>query len=467
MTIQFLGAAREVTGSKHLVKTKKGKKILLDCGLFQGKGLETDANNRNPGIDPAEVDHIILTHAHIDHSGLIPWFYKNGFEGSVITTSATRDLCALMLADSGHIHEQDIVTFNKKRSRQGLPPAEPLYTKEDAVACMKLFIGIPYNRKLRIDDSTRVWFTNSGHMLGSGVATLEIIENGEKKLLSFTGDIGRPVNRIVKPPEPFPQSNYLIAESTYGDRLHAPVADSDEELLQVVKHTCIEKKGKLIIPSFAVGRTQEIVYSLNNLWNEGRLPRIDVFVDSPLAMNVTGIFRLHPECFNDEVRKVLAYDPDPFGFGSLHYIHSVEESKALNSRREPCIIISSSGMMEAGRVKHHLANSISDDRNSVLVVGYCAPQTLGARILRGDEEVSIHGNIYKVRAEIFRLESFSGHGDYKEMLAYLSCQNTDLLQKTFLVHGELQSQVFFKDQLEKIGFSNILIPEKGETFSIE
>lgn len=466
MTIQFLGAAREVTGSKHLITTSKGKRILFDCGLFQGKGLETDARNRNPGINPAEVDHIILTHAHIDHSGLIPWFYKNGFEGSVITTSATRDLCTLMLADSGHIHEQDIVTFNKKRARQGLPPVEPLYTREDAIACMKLFIGIPYSRKLRIDESTRVWFTNSGHMLGSGVATLEIAENGTKRTISFTGDIGRPVNRIVRPPDPFPQSDILITESTYGDRLHTPVADSDEELLHVVKHTCIEKRGKLVIPSFAVGRTQEIVLSLNNLWNEGRLPRIDIFVDSPLAMNITDVFRLHPECFNEEVRMVLTTDPDPFGFGTLHYIRSVEESKALNTRTEPCIIISSSGMMEAGRVKHHLANTISDPRNSVLVVGYCAPQTLGARILRGDEEVSIHGNRYPVRAEIFRIESFSGHGDYQEMLAYLSCQKPELLKNIFLVHGELQAQEFFKNQMEKKGFANIQIPEQGTVFSI-
>lgn len=466
MTIQFLGAAREVTGSKHLVTTGNGKKILFDCGLFQGKGLETDARNRNLGIDPAEVNHIILTHAHIDHSGLIPWFYKNGFEGSVITTSATRDLCTLMLADSGHIHEQDIVTFNKKRARQGLLPVEPLYTREDAIACMKLFIGIPYNRKLRIDDSTRVWFTNSGHMLGSGVATLEVNENGTKKIISFTGDIGRPVNRIVRPPDPFPQSDILITESTYGDRLHTPLADSDEELLRVVKYTCIEKMGKLIIPSFAVGRTQELVLSLNNLWNEGRLPRIDVFVDSPLAMNITDVFRLHPECFNEEVRKVLATDPDPFGFGTLHYIQSVEESKTLNSRTEPCIIISSSGMMEAGRVKHHLANTISDSRNTVLVVGYCAPQTLGARILRGDEEVSIHGNRYPVRAEIFRIESFSGHGDYQEMLSYLSCQKSELLREIFLVHGELHAQEFFKDHLERKGFRNILIPEQNAVFSI-
>jgi len=256
MKIKFLGAAREVTGSKHLLITAQGKKILLDCGLFQGKGLETENLNRQPGFNPQQIDHIILSHAHIDHSGLIPYIYKMGFRGSVICTSATRDLCAVMLADSGHIHEQDTVYFNKKRARQGLPPVEPIYDKSDAMASMELFIGIPYGRKFRIDENLSVRFTRSGHMLGSAVTNLLIQENGRSLHIAYTGDIGRPVNRVVAPPETFPQADFLITESTYGDRLHADSSSSEKELLDTIYHTCVEKGGKLIIPSFSVGRTQ-------------------------------------------------------------------------------------------------------------------------------------------------------------------------------------------------------------------
>ncbi len=467
MRIQFLGAAREVTGSKHLITTSAGRKILLDCGMYQGKGMETDSLNRKLGFDPPEIDHIILTHAHIDHSGLIPYVYRLGFRGSVICTSATRDLCSIMLADSGHIQEHDTFTFNKKRARKGQPPVEPIYTHADAVACMKLFIGVPYDRKFRIDENTKVSFTNTGHMLGSGVAVLEIRENGKTTKLGYTGDIGRPINRILHHPDPFPQVDYLVTEATYGNRLHQDRTGTEAELLDIITHTCVEKKGKLIIPSFSVGRTQEIVYSLNNFYNEHRLPKIDVFVDSPLAVNATDIFRLHPECFNGNIMEVMQNDPDPFGFNSLFYIKRVEDSKKLNSIRKPCIIISASGMMEAGRVKHHLANSISDRANTILGVGYCAPRTLGARILRGEKAVSIHGVMYPVNAEIRRLDSFSGHGDYKEMAAYLSCQDPSRLKKIFLVHGEYEPQLFYKKYLEEQGFHDIEIPEVGYTAEIQ
>ncbi|HYW94124.1 MAG TPA: MBL fold metallo-hydrolase [Bacteroidales bacterium] len=462
MNIQFLGAAREVTGSKHLLTTPHGKKILFDCGMYQGKGIETDSLNRKLGFDPPEIDHIILTHAHIDHSGLIPYIYKLGFRGSVICTSATRDLCSIMLADSGHIQERDTHTFNKKRARQGLPPVEPLYSYADAVACMKLFIGVPYDRKFRIDEYTKVRFTNTGHMLGSGAAVLEIKENGTTTTVAYTGDIGRPSNRILHHPDPFPQADYLITEATYGDRLHKDRTGSEAELLNILIETCVDKGGKLIIPSFSVGRTQELVYSLNNFYNENRLPRIDIYVDSPLAVNATEIFRLHPECYNDEITEVTERDPDPFGFNSLFYIKRVEDSKKLNQIRKPCVIISASGMMEAGRVKHHLANSISDPANTVLAVGYCAPRTLGARILRGDREVSIHGVVYPVNADIKRLDSFSGHGDYKEMAEYISCQEPGKLKKIFLVHGEDEPLRFYKSYLEKAGYTNIEIPKCGD-----
>jgi len=462
MNIAFLGAAREVTGSKHLITTKHGKRILLDCGMYQGKGMETDTMNRNLGFDPATIDHIVLTHAHIDHSGLIPYIYKLGFTGSVICTDATRDLCAFMLADAGHIQEYDTETFNKKRKRQGKEPVEPLFTKADAIACMMLFIGIGYNRKLTVDPYIRVKFTNTGHMLGSSVANLEIIEDGEKKRIAYTGDIGRPSNRILRSPDPFPQADLLITEATYGDRLHTGWPQAEEQLLEILTDTCVNKGGKLIIPSFSVGRTQEIVYTLNNLFNDHRLPRIDIFVDSPLAINVTEVFRLHSECFNGGILDIMDKDPDPFGFNTLYYIRSHEESKKLNSRSKPCVIISASGMMEAGRVKHHLANNISNPKNTILAVGYCSPTTLGARILRGDKAVSIHGNMYEVKADVQRIDSYSGHGDYEEMIGFLNCQDKTQLKQVILVHGEYDSQLQYKKYLEQEGYKNITIPVVGE-----
>lgn len=466
MKITFYGAAREVTGSKVLIETEHGKKILVDCGQFQGKGLETDRMNRSLAFSPAMIDHIILSHAHIDHSGLIPFMYRNGFDGSVVCTNATRDLCSIMLADSGKIQELDTQTFNRKRAKKGLPPVEPLYTQADGIASMKLFIGVAYDRKFRIDEYTTVRFTNTGHMLGSAVVTIELKERDGVKRLAYTGDIGRPVNRILRSPEPFAQADFLITESTYGDRLHSSFEESDEELFSVVNHTCVEKKGKLIIPAFSVGRTQEIVYSLNKLYNEKRLPPVEMYVDSPLSVNATNIFRLHSECFNDDVMKVMLTDPDPFGFNSLFYISSKEDSMRLNDIKKPVIIISSSGMMEAGRVKHHLANSIANPANTVLAVGYCAPSTLGARLLRGEKEVSIHGNRYPVNAEIRKIDSYSGHGDYREMGDYISCQDPAKLQKVFLVHGEYETQMKYQSYLESRGFGNISIPEQGTTVTL-
>ncbi len=466
MKIKFFGAAREVTGSKILITTDSGKRLLLDCGMFQGKGLETDEMNRTLGFEPELVDHIILTHAHIDHSGLIPYMYRYGFRGSVICTNATRDLCSIMLADSAFIQEHDTRTYNKRRAKKGLPLSTPLYTQEDAAEAMKLFIGIPGNMNFRIDDNIKLRFTNTGHMLGSGVANLQIKENGGLKKLAYTGDIGRPVNRILPSPVPFPQSDFLITESTYGDRLHDNYEAADVQLLKVLIDTCVNKGGKLIIPAFSVGRTQEIVYSLNNFFNQGKLPRTDIFVDSPLAVNATSVFRMHTEWFNREFQNLLKTDSDPFGFNSLFYITRQEDSKRLNDSKKPSVIISASGMAEAGRVKHHLANNISNPRNTVLFVGYCSPTTLGARIGRGDSEVSIHGNVYKVNAEIRKIESFSGHADYNEMIDFLKCQDAKKVDKTFLVHGEYETQVNYSAELQKAGFDDIYIPSKGQEYTI-
>jgi metallo-beta-lactamase family protein len=331
---------------------------------------------------------------------------------------------------------------------------------------MGLFIGVPNNMKFRIDENIKVTFTNTGHMLGSGVANIQIIENGIIRRIAYTGDIGRPVDPILSTPQPFPQADFLITESTYGDRLHKDILAAEEELLKTVIDTCVTKGGKLIIPAFSVGRTQEIVYALNNFFNQNRLPKVDVFVDSPLAVNATTVFRMHPECFNNSFAKIMESDADPFGFENLFYITKVEDSKRLNDHKKPCVIISASGMMEAGRVKHHLANNISDPRNTILAVGYCSPSTLGARILRGDKEVSIHGTVYEVRAEIRKLDSFSGHADYKEMISFLTCQDKSAIEKTFVVHGEYETQKKYGVSLNSEGYRNVEIPARGQEYII-
>jgi metallo-beta-lactamase family protein len=466
MKIQFFGAAREETGSKHLITLDNGKKILLDCGMYQGKGMDTDAMNRNLGFSPRDIDYLILSHAHIDHSGLIPYITKLGFEGSVITTHATRDLCAIMLADCGKIQEHDTETNNKKRAKKNLPPLEPIFDKADAEQAMRFFLGVPYNKPYRICKGVWVTFTNSGHLLGSSTINLTIKEGDKKKHIAFTGDIGRPANRILRSPDPFPQADLVISESTYGNRLHESTVVAEDKLLDVITNTCVKKKGKLIIPSFSVGRTQEVIYSLNNFYNSGKLPKIKIYVDSPLSVNATNIFRLHKECFNDKMIEMMETDPDPFGFNDLFFIQQVEDSKKLNDTQEPCVIISASGMMEAGRVKHHLANSISNSRNTILAVGYCAPATLGARILRGDKEVSIFGTVYKVNADIERIDSYSGHADYNEMIQFLSCQDKKKLKQLVLVHGDIDAQEFFKNKLTEDGFTNIIIPELGDQIEL-
>lgn len=466
MKIEFLGAAKEVTGSKHLITTNSGKKILLDCGMFQGKGLETDAMNRELGFEPSEIDYLLLSHPHIDHSGLIPYIVKLGFKGTVFTTPASRDLCSIMLADSGNIQELDTYTFNKKRARQGLDPIEPLYTMQDAQEAMQYFISIPYEKEFSIDRDISIKFTDNGHILGSATINITINEEGKDVKIAFTGDIGRYSKRILKEPQPFPQADYIIMESTYGDRLHDPVDLSEQKLLSAVIDTCCKKKGKLIIPSFAIGRAQEIIHALDKLEKDGLLPSIDVYVDSPLSLNATNIMRLHTECFNDDMKEYMKTDSDPFGFDRLHYVRSTGESKSLNSIHGPMIIISASGMMEAGRVKHHIANNISDKRTTILGVGYCAPTTLGAKILRGDKIVSIFGTQHHVKAEIRTIDSYSAHADYMELLRFLGCQDKTKIKNIFLVHGEEQTQINFSNTLNENGYQKVYIPSKGETVTL-
>ena len=451
MKLSFMGATREVTGSKHLITTKKGLKILLDCGMYQGKGLETDAMNRDLGFDPAEIDYLILSHAHIDHSGLIPFIYKLGFRGTILCTPATRDLCAIMLADAGRIQEADVHTFNKKRKALGQDPVEPIYTEQEAQECMSCFISVPYHKPLKIEGEVMVEFFDAGHILGSSCVYMEIKDGRRTIRLGF---------------EPFPQVDYLIMESTYGDRLHTSIANAEQELLMAVLDTCTKKKGKLIIPSFAIGRAQEIIYALDRLSTADLLPDVDVFVDSPLSISATNIMRLHQECFGAPILEYMKHDPDPFGFDRLQYIQSVEASKALNIRHKPCVIISASGMMEAGRIKHHIANNIENPSTTILCVGYCEPKTLGAKIMRGDEVVSIFGHPHKVRAELRRIESLSGHGDYSEMINYIGCQEKKKLKTLFLVHGEEQTQFNFRDTLTSLGWKNVEIPTFRQEYEL-
>ena len=480
MKIQFLGATREVTGSKHLVTTDSGHTILLDCGMYQGKGMETEAANRDLGFDPQKLDCVVLSHAHIDHSGLIPYIVKQGFKGDIFCTPATRDLCALMLTDTAFIQEQDVRTYNKKIDRQNPHKEkgrkykiEPLYNQQDVNKAMRHFVTYGYDRRFRLFDDVLLTFTNSGHMLGGAVCSLEIYEEDETgkkrwKRLAYTGDIGRLHCHILPSPQLFPQCDYLICESTYGDRLHDEQEVTEEQLLGVVEDTCVYRKGQLLIPSFSVGRTQEIVYVLNRLYNDGRLPHIPVYVDSPMSTNATQIFRMYPDEMSDEVRDTMQFDPDPFGFNTLRYITDIRESKALNHKDEPCIIISASGMLEAGRIKHHVANHISDPRCTILIVGYCEPTTLGARIQEpGLKWISIFGLDRRIKAQITKIEGFSGHGDYREMMDYLTRSlQVESVRRTFVVHGDLSAAQAYKDHLAEAGFKEVSVPEKGETVTL-
>ena len=462
MRIEFLGAIDEVTGSKFLITTKNNKKLLLDCGMYQGKGLETDAMNRDLGFDPSEIDILLLSHAHIDHSGLIPYICKNGFKGKIYCTHATRDLCSIMLPDSGNIQESDTGDFNKKRARIGLPSVQPIYTSRDAFASLRYFVSMPLDLEITIEDGIKVLFTNTGHILGGSAVNLTINEDGENKRICYTGDIGRYNKRLLIDPSPFPQADYILAESTYGDRKHEPVVYAEEKLALIVQNTCVKKLGKLLVPSFSIGRCQEIIYALNIIKKTKKLPDVPIFVDSPLAVSATDIFRLHTECFKEDILNEIRTQKDPFGFDNLHYVRTIEDSKRLNTYNRPCIIISASGMMEAGRIKHHLANNIENKTTTILVSGYCAPKTLGRKIIDGEKIVSIYGNKYKVNADIEQIDALSGHGDYEEMCKYLSCQDKDKVKEIFLVHGEINVQENYKKYLIDNGFVNVSIPAKKQ-----
>jgi metallo-beta-lactamase family protein len=466
MKISFHGAARTVTGSKHLLQLSSGKSILLDCGMFQGMGKDTMTLNSDWGFEPSEVDIVILSHAHIDHSGLLPRLVKDGYRGGIWCTPPTADLLQIMLPDSARIQEADVQFINKRRKEEGKPPVEPLYSEEDAMEALSRLELVPYEEEFSVDEDVKVLFTDAGHILGSAVVNLCIQDKGTETRLTFSGDVGRYRDIILRSPQPFPQADYIIVESTYGDRLHVGNVETEDELLRYITLTCIERKGKLIIPAFSVGRTQEVLFMLNRLEMEGRLPDLPYLVDSPLSSKATGIIKRHPETFNRTVQKLLQRDSDVFQFKGLQFIREVEDSIRLNDSREPCVIISASGMAEAGRVKHHIANGIGNPANTILITGYCEPHSLGGKLRAGAEQVTIFGRQQPVRAEIGVLESLSAHGDYEDLCQWLACQDPREVRKLFLVHGEYSAQESFKERLVRKGFSDVEIPEQHQTFGL-
>jgi metallo-beta-lactamase family protein len=459
MKIAFHGAARCVTGSKHLITLKNGKKILLDCGMFQGMGKDTLHLNSDLGFDAREVDVMVLSHAHIDHSGLIPKLVKEGFAGKIFCTPATRDLTTVLMEDSADIQENDVRYLNKKRATEGQPYIKPLYTIDDAKKAAQYLEAVNYNQWVTILEGVELYYTDAGHIIGSTCVNLKITENGTTHRLTFSGDVGRYRDVILKSPQEFPQADFILLESTYGNSLHEMQVTTPDQLLQWIDKTCLQKKGKLIIPAFSVGRTQEILFNLNQLDLEARLPRLDYFVDSPLSIAATEIVKRYPQYFNRTIQKILESDNDPFMFPGLKYVKSVEQSKMLNFRNEPCVIISASGMAEAGRVKHHISNNVENSRNSILMTGYCEPNSLGARLQSGVKQVGIFGVMHEVNAEIGAIHSMSAHGDYEDLSQWLACQDPRQVKRLFLVHGDYNVQQDFKTRLLKKGFGDIEIPE--------
>ena len=456
-----------VTGSKHLITTNDGTQILLDCGMVQGHGSDTDTLNRTWGFDPAGVDFVILSHPHIDHSGLIPKLVKDGFEGKIYTRPASTDLTEILLYNSAYIQQDDTLFLNKRRKKEGKPPLQPLYTEDDVHKAMERFVSVKVNTPIRLTQDITLTLYEAGHILGSSTVSLRIKKGDEERHIVFSGDVGRYGDPILKSPASFPQADCIIIESTYGNKLHEE-ADTYAGLLKKQIHeTCLGKGGKLIIPAFSVGRTQELLYALNELELNDELPPIDYFVDSPLSIEATEVVKRHPECFNKSVHKLLKMDFDPFDFKGLHYVKDVDESKRLNDYGKPCVIVSASGMAEAGRVKHHIANSIENKRNTVLMVGYCEPASLGARLKERPEKIKIFGETFNVRADIREINSMSAHADYNDLCQYLACQYPDEVRQVFVVHGEPEVQQEFSRRLIRKGFKNVIVPELRQEVVLE
>lgn len=447
MHLLFYGAAETVTGSKHLI-TIRGHKILLDCGMFQGRLENIRELNTNFPYEPKTVDYLILSHAHIDHSGLIPYFVKRGFKGTIFATHATKDLAEILLRDSAEIQMGDAEFMNKRIDKMHLdqPYLEPLYITPDVEATMKQFQGLAYAETHMIVDEIYVTFYDAGHILGSSIVVLEDKKEGKK--LVFTGDLGRKGLPILKDPVQISDADILLTESTYGNRKHDTVENMEDDVSKVISDT-IGRGGKVLIPAFSIGRTQELIYLLHLLWNKGKMPRVPIFVDSPLSTDATEIFIRHPECYDKETFDAfLLQEQNPFHFSNVTYIRSVEESKALGERTEPCIIISASGMCENGRVLHHLKKILPDYRNTVMAVGYMAQGTIGRRLIEGDKQVTIHGKPREVHATIKALNSFSAHADKDELMSFAA--GIKGLKHIFLVHGETEQSIPLAEEMRKL-----------------
>src|SRR5512136_237440 len=466
MQIQFWGAARTVTGTMHLL-TINGKRLLLDCGMFQGKrDLANERNSQLP-FDAKSIDACVLSHAHMDHSGTLPVLTKSGFDGPIYCTSASRDLASVMLRDSAHIQESDAAYLNKRNAERGQPLIKPIYTEADVVKCLQHFVAYEYHRAFEPIPGARVTFRDAGHILGSAEVIVDYEENQKKRRLVFTGDLGRKHLPILRDPEDVDRADILITEGTYGGRFHDPIEDTRGELAQLIVDTA-ERQGVLIIPAFAVGRTQEIVYDMQLLVSENRIPDIPVYVDSPLATNVTEIFRLHPECYDEEILEYINTDPDgnAFGWPRLRYVRTTDESKALNESKQTCVIIAASGMCEAGRVLHHLKHHIGDPRATVLFVGYQAEHTLGRKILDGNKIVKIFGEECAVNARIETIDGYSAHADESELLEFIGA----IPQRpghAFIVHGEPEATQAMSAGLRGLGIRDVAIPDRGDKVVIE
>ena len=441
MKLTFWGAAGEVTGSMHQLSTG-GHDYLLDCGMYQGRRKEAEQQNRNFPFTPADISAVMLSHAHIDHSGNLPLLVKNGFKGPIYATPASIDLCRAMLVDTAHIQEQD-AKFLAKHARPGDAPVVPLYTQADTAATMPLFHPVPYYQETPISDGIQYKLFDAGHMLGSSTMVLE----ADGLRLAFSGDVGRPGLPIIRDPDTLPPVDYLIMESTYGDRLHDGEGEVIDKLADVVNRT-VQRGGRVVVPAFAVGRVQQLVLLLHQLSDKGRIPKVPIFVDSPLAVDVTAVYKAHPECYDDETKQMLAKS-DPFGFGDLTYVRDTDASKKLNTMQGPYIVISPSGMCEAGRVLHHLKNNVEDPKNTVLITGYQAANTLGSKLLSHVPVVNILNEPKHVRADIESLQALSGHADRDELMKWIE-PIAKSLKKVFLVHGEADQSAALAQTIQKL-----------------
>jgi metallo-beta-lactamase family protein len=467
MEIEFVGAAQTVTGSKHVVRTAHAT-VLLDCGLFQGRRQESIEKNRALGLDPATIDAVVLSHAHIDHSGALPSLVKHGFQGPIYATSATRDLCAAMLVDAAMIQGADARFINRliERGESDMRPVEPLYDEHDALAVLEHLITIPYRRPVPIAPGVRLTFLDAGHVLGSAIVCLDVEDRGTTRRLVFTGDLGRRRMPILRDPEVPDGTHVLVSESTYGDRVHKPIEQMDDELAEVVQRVHA-RGGKIIIPSFALERAQEVLYALKLLRDAGRLPTLPVYLDSPLAVKITDVFRLHPECLDDAARHLVQAHDSPFDFPGVRYVDSVEESKAISGSREPAIVISASGMCEAGRVLHHLRATLDDRRNAVVIVGFQAPHTLGRRLVERRAEVRVFGAYMRREAEVVVLNGFSAHADQQDLVAFArGVRERGALERIALVHGEPAPQRVLAEQFAAAGLPAAAIPRAGDRLEV-